>query len=440
MRKFHQDLKGNGFRVSYHKLDKKPQFFSCLKELCVKKKIKHISIYEIEDKFFEAEINKFCDENEIKIEVLKSPMFLVSREEFARYNQSTKKPFMKSFYESLRKTTGILMEPDGGPTGGKFSFDSENRKKIPKKFEVLKSEIFPVSDKITGAVIQEVEKIFSKHPGDGSNFWMATTRKEALKELDFFLKNKFEYFGVYEDAIDQRDPFLYHSVLSPYINIGFLTPEEIVKKALKTDVSLNSKEGFIRQVIGWREFVRGIYQEYSEIQDKKNFFKHKKKLGKCWYEGSTGLPPLDDAIKKVVRYGYNHHIERLMIISNLMLLCRIDPKEVYKWFMEMYVDSSDWVMGPNVYGMAQFSDGGIFATKPYISGSNYIRKMSHYKKDQWCDTWDGLYWMFIRDHEDFFKKNYRMSMMVKLLEKMDKEKQKRIFKEANLFISQVTLE
>ena len=154
---------------------------------------------------------------------------------------------------------------------------------------------------------------------------MATTRQEALKELDHFIKNKFELFGLYEDAIDERDPFLYHSVLSPYINIGFLTPEEVVKKALKAEVSLNSKEGFVRQIIGWREFVRGIYQEYSEIQDSSNFFNHKNKLKKCWYQGNTGIVPLDDAIKKVLKYGYNHHIERLMIISNLMLLCRVDP-------------------------------------------------------------------------------------------------------------------
>ena len=222
------------------------------------------------------------------------------------------------------------------------------------------------------------------------------------------------------------------------MNIGFLTPEEIVKKSLKEEVNLNSKEGFIRQVIGWREFVRGIYREYSEVQEQRNFFGHQRKLKECWYTGDTGIVPLDDAIKKVLKLGYNHHIERLMIISNLMLLCRIHPKEVHKWFMEMYVDSSDWVMGPNVYGMAQFSDGGVFATKPYISSSNYILKMSHYKKDEWCEIWDGLYWMFINDNKDFFKKNYRMSMMVKMLEKMDQKKQKKLFKLAKSFINKVT--
>lgn len=439
MRKYSQELKNNGFDVNYHSLNKEAHFFECLRTLCLKKKVKTISFYEIEDKFFEKEVKRFCDSNSIAYKELKSPMFLVNRSEFTKYNRSAKKPFMKRFYEGLRKNTGILMDQDGNPEGGKFSFDAENRKKIPKKFDVFKSNILPKTDKVIEAVIKDVELFFPNHPGESGDFWLATSRKEALKELNFFLKNKFELFGVYEDAIDLRDPFLYHSVLSPYINIGFITPEEIVKKAVKVDVSINSKEGFIRQIIGWREFIRGIYQEYSEVQEKKNFFKHKRKLKKCWYQGNTGILPLDDAINKVTKYGYNHHIERLMIISNLMLLCRVDPREVHKWFMEMYVDSSDWVMGPNVYGMAQFSDGGIFATKPYISGSNYILKMSHYKKDDWCEIWDGLYWMFIKDNQEFFKKNYRMSMMVKILEKMDNSKQKKLFKLANAFISETTI-
>jgi len=361
MRKYHQELKAAGLKVNYLKLEKKAHFFLGLKDISQKKKVKEISIYEIEDKFFESEIFDFCEKNKIELKILSSPMFLVSRGEFLKYNESTRKPFMKSFYEGLRKSTGILMNKDGRPKGGKFSFDADNRKKIPKKFDVIKTRIKPKTDKVIMEVIEDVEKSFSEHPGDCSDFWMATSRKEAQKELDYFIKNKFELFGVYEDAIDDRDPFLYHSVLSPYINIGFLTPEEIVKKVLKANVSINSQEGFIRQIIGWREFVRGIYQQYSEIQDKKNFFKHSKKIKKCWYNGSTGLPPLDDAIKKVIKYGYNHHIERLMIVSNLMLLCRIDPREVHKWFMEMYVDSSDWVMGPNVYGMAQFSDGAVLS-------------------------------------------------------------------------------
>lgn len=438
MRNYRDALKKEQKNIHYFELDKRQHFFSNLEKVIDEKKISEISIFEIEDKFFEEKIKSFCEKKKIELSIQVTPMFLVKRETFKEYNEKTKKPFMKTFYEGLRQSTKILMEKDGKPTGGKYSFDAENRKKIPKKFDVIINPLNKDWDKNTKDVMELVDKHFSDHPGSCKSFWMHVTREGALKELDYFIKKKFELFGTYEDAIDQRDPFLYHSVLSPYINIGFLTPEEVVKKALKADVSLNSKEGFVRQVIGWREFIRGIYQEYSEIEDKENFFKHKRKLTSAWYTGETGIPPLDDAIKKTIHYGYNHHIERLMIISNLMLLCEIEPREVHRWFMEMYVDSSDWVMGPNVYGMAQFSDGGIFATKPYISGSNYIHKMGHYKKGEWNDIWDGLYWSFIDKNQEFFKKNYRMSMMVKMLEKMDNNKKKKIFSAKEQFIKEFT--
>lgn len=438
MRNYRDELIATDKSVCYFTLQNKAQFFKALKDTVKAKKISRLEIYEIEDKFFEKKLTEFCDKNSIELQILKSPMFLVSRKSFSEYNSQTKKPFMKTFYESFRKNSEILMDK-GAPIGGRFSFDQENRKKIPKKFDVIQNKLETKFDKNTKDVIKLVDKFFPEHPGESSKFWMHVTRKGALKELDLFLKQKFEFFGIYEDAIDTRDPFLYHSVLSPYINIGFLTPEEVVKKALKCDVSINSKEGFIRQIIGWREFVRGIYQEYSEVQEESNFFNHQNSLKDSWYTGNTSIVPLDDAIKKTLRFGYNHHIERLMIISNIMLLCEIHPTEVHKWFMEMYVDSSDWVMGPNVYGMAQFSDGGIFATKPYIASSNYILKMSHYKKDDWCETLDGLYWRFIHKNQDFFSKNYRMAMMVKMLNKIDIERKKRIFKLADEFISNHTI-
>lgn len=435
MRNFRDSLKAEKKKVDYYELNKKERFFDNLTQSIKKNKSKKINMFEIEDKFFEKQMQTYCKKQGVELNIQKSPMFLVSRQEFADYDDRVKKPFMKSFYEGVRQNYNVLITKAGKPEGGKYSFDTENRKKIPKKFNVIKNPTNDKRDENTTDVIKLVDKLFADHPGQGENFWLHVDRKGALRELTYFLNQKFENFGPYEDAIDNRDPFLYHSVLSPYINIGFLTPDEIVDKALKAKVSLNSKEGFIRQIIGWREFIRGIYQCYSEVEDKENFFDHKKKLTKHWYQGTTGIAPLDDAIKKADQFGYCHHIERLMVISNLMLLCEIDPREVHSWFMEMFVDSSDWVMGPNVYGMAQFSDGGIFATKPYISGSNYIRKMSHYPKEDWCDVMDGLYWRFIDKNKVFFKKNYRMSMMVKLLEKMDNKKKKRIFKLANEFIN-----
>lgn len=201
---------------------------------------------------------------------------------------------------------------------------------------------------------------------------------------------------------------------------------------------MNSLEGFIRQVIGWREFIRGIYQTYSEKQDATNFWGHQRKLKDCWYQGNTGIEPLDDVIHKTQKYAYAHHIERLMVVGSLMLLLQVHPHEAHHWFMEMFIDSSDWVMGPNVYGMALFSDGGIFATKPYFCGSNYYRKMGPYKGGDWQDGIDGLYWGFIDRNRPFFLKNPRMSMMVKTFDKMDPAKKKKILAAAEVLREQTT--
>ncbi len=436
MRSFKDELKEKGFKVHYSEMpSKKTQTYKKrLKEFL--KDFDEVRIYEIEDKFFEKEIISICKEMKISLEILRSPAFLVERDEFRNYLNSVKKPFMKTFYERLRKKRGVLMKK-GKPEGGSFSFDGDNRNKLPKNVDPPPLTFPPPKNRPHfKAVSNIVYKHFSDHPGVCDDFWLATTRKEALKVFDRFLKERLSSFGTYQDSITHRSDFVFHSVISPYINMGLLLPDEVIQKVEKAyhndkNIPINSAEGFIRQVLGWREFVRGIYQEYDETQQEENFFSHQKKLTPHWYEGTTGIPPLDDAIRKAKRYGYNHHIERLMVVSNLMLLLQIHPQEVYRWFMEMFVDSSDWVMGPNVFGMGQFSDGGIFATKPYVCGSNYLLKMSDYKKGEWCDGVDGLYWQFIERNIDFFKKNPRLSMMARTLEKMDPEKKKRIYREAN---------
>lgn len=440
MRRYRDDLIESGYEVHYRELPKvdtpEVSFGNALREIIIKNKIKEIHLYEVEDLFFEERLTQLGKGLGIKIHFMKSPFFMVTREEFKEYLDSVKSPFMKTFYERLRKRYGILMEGKD-PVGGKFSYDSENRKKLPKNVDPPPL-IYPPPQETPHFedVKNLVETHFSKHPGKCDQFWLATHRKEAKKVFNRFLKERLTSFGTYQDAITPRSDFLFHSVISPYINMGLLLPEEVIRSVEKEfeknpDIPLNSVEGFIRQVLGWREFVRGIYQNFDEVQQKENFFNHQRKLSPSWYEGTTGIPPLDDAIRKAQRFGYNHHIERLMVISNLMLLSQIHPQEVYKWFMEMYVDSSDWVMGPNVFGMGQFSDGGIFATKPYMSGSNYLLKMSDYKKGDWCLVVDGLYWGFIERNLDFFSQNPRLSMMAKLLEKMDKVRREEI-KEASL--------
>ena len=437
MRHYANEMLDRGFDVKYFKLDRKKKFQDNLKKHVNSLKVKEIICYEIEDLFFEKAIRDLCDNLSIQLTLKKNPMFLNTRESFASYLSGVKKPFMKTFYEAWRKSSNVLMD-DGLPEGGKYSFDTENRKKIPKKEHVKRADVLIKPDSVTKEVMKLVDTHFPDHPGDSQKFWLATRRKDALRLMKIFLKDRLEFFGTYEDAIDQRDPFLYHTVLSPYLNIGFITPDELIDNTLSSQAPLNSKEGLIRQIAGWREFMRGIYQNYGEKQYESNFFGHSNKLKSSWYEGTTGILPSDDAIKKTKDLGYAHHIERLMIISNIMLLCEIEPKSVYGWFMEMFVDSSDWVMVPNVFGMGQFSDGGIFATKPYICGSNYILKMSHYKKGPWSEIIDGLYWRFIDKHRDFFSKNYRMAMMVKLLDKMESSKQKKLFHAAKKFLKEQT--
>jgi deoxyribodipyrimidine photolyase-related protein len=223
--------------------------------------------------------------------------------------------------------------------------------------------------------------------------------------------------------------------------MGLITPEDIVNEIKKVDYKdpgLNNLEGFTRQVIGWREFIRFMNLKNYDHFHKNNFFNHKKKLTKDWYEGSTNIPILDDTIMNLKKYGYVHHIPRLMVISNLMNLSGIAPQEVYKWFMECFIDSSDWVMTPNVFGMGLFSDGGIFATKPYLCGSNYLLKMSNYKKDEWSTIVDGLYWSFIYKYKDYFKSNHRLSMMYHSVIKMEKSKLDSHIKNARNFIQQYT--
>lgn len=310
-----------------------------------------------------------------------------------------------------------------------MEFDHENRKPLPKEIEIPEIRL-PKKTDITKEVIDLVNKEFSSHPGNSKDFFLPVTREDSLEWLDEFFKHRFDNFGPYEDAISSNHTFLFHSVLSPLINIGLLTPKEVINKAIKKDVKLSSLEGFIRQIIGWREFIRGLYN-FEEFN--KNFFNHKRKIPKSFYDGTTGITPLDITIKKALKYGYLHHIERLMIVSNFMLLCEFDPDDVYKWFMELFVDSSDWVMVPNVYGMGQFSVD-LFATKPYISGSNYVLKMSNYEKEEWCYIWDGLYWRFIDKKRDFFKSNPRMAMMVSMYDKMKKEKKEYIIKRAEQFL------
>mgnify|MGYP001157613986 FL=1 len=440
MREKRDELISNSFDVDYTEIED-PDFnltFEEKLEKCIKQNdIKKLNIFEIEDKPFEKRIIAFSKKYNLDLTISASPMFLIKRDEFLELKGNSKVIRMANFYKNVRKKLNILVDENQKPIGGKWSFDDENRKKIPKGIDVpslLEMEI----SKYAEALKPIINEKFSHHPGKLNDIWVPFSRVEALKNLDYFINVKFENFGPYEDAILSNDSFLFHSAISPSMNIGLITPKDVVERVLdyanEKEIPINSLEGFIRQIIGWREFIRGVYQNYGDQQLKSNFFNFSRLLKDSWYSGSTGIPPLDDAIKLSDKYGYTHHINRLMVISNLMTLTEIDPKNIYKWFMEMYVDSSEWVMVPNVFGMGTFADGGIFSTKPYVCGSNYLLKMSNYKKGDWCHTVDGLYWRFFEKNMSKLKNNPRLSFMRKTFDSMSSERKKMIFHHAELFI------
>ncbi len=399
--------------------------------------IGEVVTYDVEDKFMDQRLRQFCRAQDLTLTTEDSPLFLTTRAQFDTFLDKHRTS-MQVFYQWQRRRLGVLVDEQGKPRHGQWSFDADNRKKLPRDLSVPD---LPQSQRTdhTEAVAQLVDTLFADHPGQTDNFHWATTRRAAFYQLDNFLKERFAQFGPYEDALSTQHRTVFHSVLSPYINMGLITPDEVVDKALAYadahDVHFPSVEGFVRQVIGWREFMRGMYHTHDL---EKNYFDHTRRLGEAWYTGDTGIPPLDDVIARVTTHGYAHHIERLMVAGNLMLLCEISPDEVYKWFMELFVDSSDWVMVPNVYGMSQFADGGTFATKPYVAGANYLLKMSDYRKGDWAETVNGLYWRFINAHRDLFGSNPRMAMMVSMFDKKSKPEQRKLLGLADDFIGRVT--
>ncbi len=378
-----------------------------------------LTIFDPVDHEILEEFKGLAEENNVDLKVLETPNFLASRK-FNRDYFEDSRIFQLDYYKEMRKKHDILMTEDG-PEGGKWSFDPENRKKLPQDMETPEIEEFS-SDHVEEAKAW-VDENFSDNPGNLENFFWPTTRDQALKMLDEFLEHRMENFGDYQDAFEQDLEFGFHSLISSSMNTGLLNPEEVVERTLEVheehDYPMNSLEGFLRQIVGWREFIRGMYQLHDEMRDE-NFWDIDNEMPEEFYTGETGLPPVDFAIQHAEDNAYCHHIERLMVLSNSMLLLEIHPEEVYDWFMEMFIDSYEWVMVPNIYGMGQYAWPDMM-TKPYISSSNYINKMSHYDGGDWEESWDGLYWNFIKEHKEKIGDIQRMSFMTSTLERMNEE-------------------
>lgn len=423
MKYYEEFLKEKGFVVHY--LDVKS--ITTHQELFLylqKEGIKRLHLTFTDDYLLERRINRYSKACNISIERYKNPNFLETRSEVQKILGNKKHYLMASFYAKQRKKHQILVEDDK-PVGGKWSFDAENRKKVPAN-----TPIPHIPNLLYNNVLDEakyyVDSTFTHNYGSIDKIYYPVTHKDAEEWLEEFLKKRFNNFGTYEDAIVAKEHWLWHSVLTPTLNVGLINPQYVLERALQYaseyNVELNNVEGFVRQILGWREFIRGIYWTAGVKQRTTNHFGYTRKIPESFWKGETGILPIDQSIQKLLKTGYNHHIERLMIFGNFFLLCEFDPDEVYRWFMEMFVDAYDWVMVPNVYGMTQYADEGLMTTKPYCSSSNYILKMSDYKKGEWCTIWDALYWRFIYVNREEFSKNQRMRMMVSLLDRMDEHK------------------
>jgi deoxyribodipyrimidine photolyase-related protein len=395
-----------------------------LEEIFSQYNIGQVNVYNVVDNFLEKKIKKSCEERNLQLNIFETPMFLTTSCEIKKYLDSLQshkqKYLMKNFYAWQRKRLKILIDEKGKPIGGKWSFDEDNRLKIPKNIEIPKKMKFK------------------------NDFPYATNFKDAKKCLHNFLNYKLTNFGPYEDAVLESENILFHSVLTPYLNTGLLTPKYVVEETLKFSenhiVPINSLEGFLRQIIGWREYMRMVYIELGSEIRKGNYFDSQRQIPEQFYLGTTGILPVDNSIKKIINSAYDHHIPRLMIIGNFMNLCGFQPDEVYKWFMEMYIDSYDWVMVPNVYSMALYADGGLITTKPYISGSSYISKISNFKKGEadnknsWDKIWDALFWNFVGIHFKKLEKEGRLGFIGMQYKKMTQEKKDSFTKIANLYL------
>jgi deoxyribodipyrimidine photolyase-related protein len=402
--------------------------------------ITEIQFVDVADNWLKTRIESSCKKHHIEIAEAVSPNFLNTLEGVKSFFDNKKTYFQTAFYIEQRKQRAILLDAGGQPVGGQWTFDADNRLKYPKND---KPPVITVAkeDSYGQEANDYVAKYFPNNYGSAEKFIYPTDHAGASSWLDEFLETRFEKFGIYEDAIVANEHYLHHSVLTPMLNIGLLSPQQIIDRALqvalKKNIPLNSLEGFIRQIIGWREFIRIVYEREGNKQRTKNYWGFDRKIPESFWQGTTGILPVDNVIKKVLQTGYSHHIERLMVIGNFMLLCEFHPDEVYRWFMEMYVDAYDWVMVPNVYGMTQFADGGMMTTKPYISGSNYLLKMSDYQKGGWTEIWDGLFWRFMHVNRDLFLKNPRLSMLVKTFDKMPEKKRKKHISVAENHLNQL---
>lgn len=415
MRSYADELRQAGRTVWYVPLQDCEKWQDSLRDICAKNSVDQIVVMRQNDRPPQQRLEQWCKQQAISLSTTPNTMFLTSAADFEDWaNQAKGRLQMEQFYRWQRRRLNILMEGDK-PAGGKWNYDAENRKPLPAKLQVPATLPAELTDH-TKDTCRLVEEYFADNPGSLERFWLPTTRSQARQWLDSFIQQKLPAFGDYEDAMRQGEPFLFHSGISALLNIGLIHPSEAIEAAVVAKAPLAATEGFVRQIIGWREFMFGLYHHKEVGWKNSNYFSHTKSLPNWWWRlAGAPEPPLQDVLARVNTFGYAHHIERLMVCGNYMLLAGYEPTQVYEWFMCMFVDSYEWVMVPNVIGMSQYADGGLdkggFATKPYISGSNYLQTMGKWwpnANDAKQSAWAGMYWQFLDKQRPKLEANYRL--------------------------------
>ena len=399
----------------------------------------------------QQEIEQMCQAEKIVCTWLEDTHFYCTKSEFSVWAEQKKELRLEFFYRMMRKKHDVLME-DGEPLGGRWNFDDENRKPYSKKGPgLIPPPLLIEPDAITQEVIQEVQDKFKDHPGELKDFAWPVTRDDALLALDDFVNNRLRHFGEYQDAMWTQTPFGWHSLISAALNLKLISPQELVNKViaegLKQKIDLSTIEGYVRQVIGWREFIRGMYFLDMPHMAQANYFENTRALPEWYWTGQTKMACMQDTVGQTLRYGYAHHIQRLMILGNFALLAEVMPQAVADWFLAIYVDAVEWVELPNVAGMALFANGGRFTSKPYIASGAYIKRMSNYcgaclyKSEQRYGEnacpFTNLYWHFLIKNKQDFNKNPRMKLMMANLNKIGEDEQKEIVLHAQSILSHI---
>lgn len=450
MRHFAEELRARGWTVTYIRLNDSDNTGTIVGEL--NRQLEHspvseIAVLEPSEYRLRADISNWAESAPCPVSMYDDDRFLVTHAEFDDWAAGRKQLRMEYFYREVRRKTGLLMDGDK-PIGGKWNYDAENRK--PARGDLFMPEPRKVvPDAITQDVIDMVQTHFPTNFGDIAPFWFAVTRQDAEAALDHFLIKALPQFGAYQDAMLTDEPFLYHSVIAQYINIGFLDPLAVCRAAermyFQGDAPLNSVEGFIRQIIGWREYVRGIYWREMPEYTTQNGLNATRKLPDFYWTGDTDMTCVRATVMQTKTHAYAHHIQRLMITGNFGLLAGIDPYALHEWYLSVYADAYEWVEAPNVIGMSQFADGGLLASKPYAASGNYITKMSDYcsgcaynvkqKTGDGACPFNALYWDFLNRNSDVLRGNPRLGHPYRTWARMAAEKQSEYLSTARAYLS-----